>query len=70
MAIDRRTKLDLTIFEKMSGSSWKCQINLLNKRWKKNLNNPNTRQRSYWKIINKFMNNCKAPKIPPPPPYL
>ena len=29
------------------------------------LNNPNTSQRSYWKIINKFMNKCRAPKIPP-----
>ena len=29
------------------------------------LNNPNTSQKSYWKIINKVMNNCKAPKIPP-----
>ena len=29
------------------------------------LNNPNTNQKSYWKIINKVMNKCKAPKIPP-----
>jgi len=29
------------------------------------LNNPNTGQKSYWKIINKVMNKCKAPKIPP-----
>ena len=29
------------------------------------LNNPNTSQKSYWKIINKVMNKCKAPKIPP-----
>ena len=29
------------------------------------LNNPNTTQKSYWKIINKVMNKCKAPKIPP-----
>ena len=35
-------------------------INLGNK-----LNNPNTNQKSYWKIINKVMNKCKAPKIPP-----
>ena len=26
---------------------------------------PNTSQKSYWKIINKIMNKCKAPKIPP-----
>ena len=31
----------------------------------KKLNNPNTSQKSYWKIINKVMNKCKAPKIPP-----
>ena len=29
------------------------------------LNNPNTSQKSYWKIINKVMNKCKAPKTPP-----
>ena len=31
----------------------------------KKLNNPNTSQKSYWKIINKVMIKCKAPKIPP-----
>ena len=30
----------------------------------KKLNNPNTSQKSYWKIINKVMNKCKAAKIP------
>ena len=29
------------------------------------LNNHNTSEKSYWKIINKVMNKCKAPKIPP-----
>ena len=29
------------------------------------VNNPNTSQNSYRKIINKVMNKCKAPKIPP-----
>ena len=29
------------------------------------LNNPNTSQKTYWKIINKVMNKCKAPKISP-----
>ena len=28
-------------------------------------NNPITTQQLYWKIINKVMNKCKAPKIPP-----
>ena len=31
----------------------------------KKLNNPNTSQNSYWIIINKVMNKCKVPKIPP-----
>ena len=31
----------------------------------KKLNNPNTSHESYWKIIYKEMNKCKAPKIPP-----
>ena len=31
----------------------------------KKLNNPNTSQVSYWKIINKVMNKSKTPKIPP-----
>ena len=31
----------------------------------KKLNDPNTSQMSYWKVINKVMNKCKAPKIPP-----
>ena len=31
----------------------------------RDLGNPNTSQKSYWKILNKFMNKCKAPKIPP-----
>ena len=29
------------------------------------VNDPNTSQKSYWKIINKVMNKCRAPKIPP-----
>ena len=35
----------------------------------KNLGNkladPKTRQKCYWKIINRVMNRCRAPKIPP-----
>ena len=31
----------------------------------KKLNNPNTSEKSYWKIINKVINKCKAPKFPP-----
>ena len=29
------------------------------------LADPNTCQKSYWKIINRVLNKCKAPKIPP-----
>ena len=29
------------------------------------VNNPGTSQKSYWKIINRVMNKCRAPKIPP-----
>ena len=29
------------------------------------LHDPNTSQKSYWKIINRVMNKCRAPKIPP-----
>ena len=29
------------------------------------VNDSNTSQKSYWKIINRVMNKCRAPKIPP-----
>ena len=29
------------------------------------LNDPSVSKKSYWKIVNKVMNRCKAPKIPP-----
>ena len=29
------------------------------------LNDPNVSTKSYWKILNKIMNRCKSPKIPP-----
>ena len=29
------------------------------------VNNPGASQKSYWKIINRVMNKCRAPKIPP-----
>ena len=29
------------------------------------INDPDTSQKVYWKIINKVMNKCRAPKIPP-----
>ena len=29
------------------------------------VNKPGTSQKSYWKIINRILNKCRAPKIPP-----
>ena len=29
------------------------------------VNDPNTSQKSYWKIISRVMNKCRTPKIPP-----
>ena len=29
------------------------------------LANPKTGQKSYWKIVNKFLNKCKVPRVPP-----
>ena len=29
------------------------------------MNDPSTTQKSYWKIINRVINKCRAPKIPP-----
>ena len=29
------------------------------------MNDPSTSQKAYWKIINRVMNKCRAPKIPP-----
>ena len=29
------------------------------------MNDPNISQKSYWKIINRVMNKCRSPKIPP-----
>ena len=41
-----------------------AKSNYLNKLGNR-LVDPNTSQKSYWKIINRVMNKCKAPKIPP-----
>ena len=32
---------------------------------RKKVNDPGTSQKAYWKIINRVMNKCRAPKIPP-----
>ena len=41
-----------------------AKINYLSNRGNK-VNDPDTSQKSYWKIINSVMNKCRAPKIPP-----
>ena len=65
MVTKKRTKPGLTTFR------CECQLavedaklsyltNLGNK-----VNDPKTSQKSYCKIINRVMNKCRAPKIPP-----
>ena len=29
------------------------------------INDPNTSHKSYWKVLNRVMNKCRSPKIPP-----
>ena len=41
-------------------SKFSYLMNLVNK-----ANNSNTSQKSFWKIINRVMNKCRAPNIPP-----
>ena len=55
-------KRKLTFFFKYSdfGQGESTLTNLGNK-----VNDSNTPQKSYWKIINRVMNKCRAPKIPP-----
>ena len=38
-----------------------CQIAVATSK----LNDPNTSKKSYWKIVNRVMNKCRSPKIPP-----
>ena len=62
MGINKRTKL---------GFRKECQevieIAKLNyfENMRTKLRNPNTSQKSYWKIISTVINKCEAPKIPP-----
>jgi len=62
MVIELRIKLGLMLFVLNVSRQWKLSYlaNLGNK-----VNNPDTSQKSYWKIINRVMNKCRAPKIPP-----
>ena len=65
MVIKLRVKLGLKLFVLNANKQWKLQkLSYLMKLGNK-VNNHNTSQKSYWKIINRVMNKCRAPKIPP-----
>ena len=60
---DDRARLDIFRFEcqqAVEDAKLSYFTNLGNK-----LNDPDTSQKSCWKIINRAMNKCRAPKIPP-----
>ena len=61
MVIRKRIKLDCIECQKAVETAKSSYLtNMGNK-----VNNPGTSQISYWKIINRVMNKCRAPKIPP-----
>ena len=61
MVSKKRTKLGLILFvANVENEKLSYLTNLGNK-----VNDSNTSQKSYWKIINRVMNKCRAPKIPP-----
>ena len=65
MCINQKTTFRLENFRKeCQGAVEIAKLTYLTNMGNK-LNNPNTSQKTYWKIINKVMNKCKAPKIPP-----
>ena len=49
----------------MSTGNGNCKVILSKKNLGNKANDPNTSQKIYWKIVNKVMNKCRAPKIPP-----
>ena len=53
-------KLRIKLGSKLFRTELSHLMNLGNK-----ANIPNTSHKSFWKIINRVMNQCKAPKIPP-----
>jgi len=60
---DDKIRLDLFRIECQEGIKAAKSLYLSN--LGKKANDPYTSQKSYWKIINKVMNKCRAPKIPP-----
>ena len=61
--MDDKIRLD-TFRQECQEAVAKAKTDYLNNLGNK-LNDPNTSQKSYWKIINRVMNKCRAPKIPP-----
>ena len=55
-----KIRLDIECQEAVETEKLNYSSNLGNK-----VNDPDTSQKSYWKIINRAMNKCRAPKIPP-----
>ena len=60
---DDKVRLDLFRIECQEGVEAAKSLYLLNLGNK--ANDPNTSQKTYWKIVNRVMNKCRAPKIPP-----
>ena len=65
MATKMMTKLGLMLFvlnvsKQLKWPNYFILANLGDK-----LNHPNTSQKSFWKIINRVMNKCRALKMPP-----
>ena len=60
---DDKIRLDLFRIECQEGIKAAKSLYLSN--LGKKANDPYTSQKSYWKIINRVMNKCRAPKIPP-----
>ena len=65
MDIKLMTKLKLNTFRKECQEAVESAKIAYLKNLGDKLNGPNTSLKSYWKIINRVMNKCRAPKIPP-----
>ena len=58
------TRMDLMLFALNVIKQWKLKLSYMTNLGNI-LDNPNTPQKSYWKLINRVMNISRAPKIPP-----
>ena len=65
MVIDLRIRLGSMHSEKNAKNPLRRQKNTYLVNLGNRLNDPDTNQKSYWKIITKVMNKSRAPKIPP-----